>query len=237
MTQISKDPKHQKNLYLTPGQGYSLRRSSDPYRSFVVHTTNGRAGTTSQAELNFLVNSQVVSAHYLVGKDGTIYQILDPQNFVAWHAGEVHRPQYANFSSIGVEVHFTPRETYWNGRMWAGLTRLARMYPALEFVTHRAIARPVGRKIDPSGVTDPQFNNWRVSIKDPHRLATLRVNTNLRGTPFFGNNIIQVLPQGLTVVVSAQPVPGSVYNNNQMWYYCNWLGYVHASLIDLGEEV
>lgn len=121
--------------------------------------------------------------------------------------------------------------------MWAGLTRLSRMYANLEFVTHRAIARPVGRKIDPSGVTDAQFTNWRTSINDPHRLATLKVNTNLRSVPFFGNNIIQVLPQGTTVVVSAQPVPGSVYNNNQMWYYCNWLGYVHASLIELGEPV
>jgi len=202
-----------------------------------VHTTNGRAGTSSQAELNFLVNSRAVSAHYLVGKDGQIFQILDPSSYVAWHAGEVHRQQYSNFYSIGVEVHFTPREVHWNGYMWAGLTRLARMFPSLEFVTHRAIARPTGRKIDPSGVTNPQFENWKKAIGASYRIATLKVNTNLRSVPFFGDNIIQVMPQGLTVVVSDQPATGSVYNNNESWYYCNWLGYVHGSLIDLGGTV
>jgi N-acetyl-anhydromuramyl-L-alanine amidase AmpD len=237
MTQINQDPRHQKNLKLKPGQGYSLRSGSEPYKSFVVHTTNGAAGTASSAELNFLVNSQNVSAHYLIGKDGVIYQILDPKYFVAWHAGEVSNSKYSNFYSIGVEVHFTPKEALWRGEMWAGLTRLARVYPELEFVTHRFIARPRGRKIDPSGVTDPQFTNWQTSFRNPHKLATLTVNTNLRAEPNFGNNIIQVLPKGLTVVVSAEPVTGAVYNNNQMWYYCNWLGYVHASLIEIRGDV
>jgi hypothetical protein len=202
-----------------------------------VHTTNGAAGTTSSAELNFLVNSHAVSAHYLVGKDGVIYQILDPNHFVAWHAGEVFKSEHSNLYSIGVEVHFTPKEALWRGELWAGLTRLARVYPNLEFVTHRFIARPRGRKIDPSGVTDAQFNSWRTSFKSSYKLATLVVNTNLRLNPVFGNNIIQVLPKGQTVVVSAEPVVGSVYNNNQMWYYCNWLGYVHSSLIEIRGDV
>lgn len=156
---------------------------------------------------------------------------------MAWHAGEVSSQRYSNFYSIGVEVHFTPKEGHWRGEMWAGLTRLARLYPDLEYVTHRFIARPRGRKIDPSGVTDVQFENWRKMFNKPYKFATLRVNTNLRSVPVFGDNIVQVLPKDLTVVVDPNPVEGSVYNNVSLWYYCNWLGYVHASLIDLRGDV
>jgi len=218
---------------LKPGQGYSLRTSKNPYKSFIVHTTNGGANTKSESELAFLVNSPNVSAHYLIGKNGAIYQILDPSGYVAWHAGEVNKDAYSNVNSIGVEVHFTPKEIYWNGFMWAGLTSLARKYPHIEFATHRQIAKPAGRKIDPSGVTDIQFVNWSRSINESYKLAKLRVNTNLRNFPRFGNNIIQVLPEKLTVVLSSEKTEGDVYNGSNLWYYCNWIGYVHESLVDL----
>jgi hypothetical protein len=222
---------------MSPGQGYSLRKSNDPYKSFVVHTTNGAPNSRSLAELSFLVKSPNVSAHYLVGKDGTIYQILAPENYVAWHAGEVSKDAYSNFSSIGVEVHFTPKEISWNGFMYAGLTRLARVYSNLEMVTHRFIARPAGRKIDPSGFTDAQFKQWSSNLNKEYRLAKLTVNCNVRSRAEFGNNIIGVYPKGSVVVVDKNPTEGASYNNNNLWYNANWAGYIHASLIELGETV
>lgn len=222
---------------LKPGQGYSLRTGNSPYKSFVVHTTNGAANSRSEAELAFLVNSPNVSAHYLIGKDGTIYQVLDPVHYVAWHAGEVSRDAYANLNSIGVEVHFTPKEVNWSGYMYAGLTRLARIHKGLELVTHRFIARPAGRKIDPSGFTDAQFSKWSKSLEQPYKIAKLQVNCNVRSLPEFGNNIIAVYPKGSTVVIEAIGTEGAVYNNNNLWYNCNWLGYIHASLLDIQEDV
>lgn len=150
MNQIHKNPAHQKNLICPPGTGYSLRNQKSPYKSFVVHTTNGKQNSSSAAELEFLVRSPNVSAHFFVSKVGEVFQILDPENYTAWHAGEVSKESYSNSFSIGVEVHFTPQELYWNGYMWAGLTSLVRAYPGLELVTHRQIARPLGRKVDPS---------------------------------------------------------------------------------------
>jgi N-acetylmuramoyl-L-alanine amidase len=183
------------------------------------------------------VKSPNVSAHFFISKIGNIYQVLDPGKYTAWHAGEVSKEAYSNTYAIGVEVHFTPKELYWSGYMWAGLTSLVRAYPGLELVTHRQIARPLGRKIDPSGVTDLQFVNWSKSVNEPHKLARLMANTNLRSVPRFGNNIVQVLPQKLTVVLSNEKVEGDMYNGSNLWYYCNWTGYVHDSLVDIIGEV
>lgn len=224
-------------MVLPPGQGYSLRKTSEPYRSFVVHTTNGRANTSFAAEANFLVNSKNVSAHYLISKDGVVQQLLDPTQYVAWHAGEVSKDSYTNLYAIGVEVHFTPAEMYWTGKMWAALTALYKNYLSLELVTHRQIAVPRGRKVDPSGVTDLQFQSWRRDLNKAHQFATLRVNSNVRGFPKIANNIICVYPRNWQVIVSQEPVIGDVYNGSDQWYYCNWLGYVHSSLVELGEKL
>jgi N-acetyl-anhydromuramyl-L-alanine amidase AmpD len=237
MSLIQVSPELQKNLVLPPGQGYSLRKTSEPYRSFVVHTTNGKANTKFTAEANFLVNSKNVSAHYLISKEGVIEQILDPNQFVAWHTGEVSKDNYTNLYAIGVEVHFTPAELYWTGKMWAALTALYKQNASLELVTHRQIAVPRGRKIDPSGVTDLQFLSWRRDLNKAHRLATLRVNSNVRGFPRIANNVVCVYPRNWQVVVGADSVSGDAYNGSDQWYYCNWLGYVHSSLVELGEHL
>ena len=228
---------HQKNQVLRPGQGYSVRNGVASYKSFVVHTTNGVAGSNSQSELNYIVNSPNISAHYFIDKLGTIYQVLDPTRYVAWHTGEVSKDAYSNYYAVGVEMHFSPKELYWTGEMWAALTKLARCYSDLERVTHRYIARPVGRKIDPSGVIDSQFSKWSSLLQNPYISAKLRVNTNIRSLPQFGLNIVGVLPAQLTVVVGKNPVVGDVYNGSNLWYYCNWLGFVHGSLLDLGGDI
>lgn len=86
-------------------------------------------------------------------------------------------------------------------------------------------------------MTDLQFINWSRAVNEPHKLARLMANANLRSVPRFGNNIIQVLPQKLTVVLSHEKVEGDLYNGSNLWYYCNWIGYVHESLVDVIGEV
>jgi N-acetyl-anhydromuramyl-L-alanine amidase AmpD len=222
---------------LKPNQGYHLRPSNVPYKSFIVHTTNGAPNSKTENELRFLVTSPAVSAHYLVGKKGEIYQILDPEKYIAWHAGAVATAEQSNTASIGVEVHFTPAEIDWTAEMWVGLTRLARMYNHLNILTHREIAVPKGRKIDPSGVTDAQFVSWKTSLHKSYKIAKTLNNLNVRKTPLFENNIIRTYPMNRSVVVDSTPVEGAVYNNSNLWYYCNWLGYVHSSLLELGGDV
>jgi N-acetyl-anhydromuramyl-L-alanine amidase AmpD len=238
MNLIQINPQYQKNLLLPPGQGYSVRKTAEPYRSLVVHTTNGKAGTKFENEVKFLATSKNVSAHYIISKAGVIQQILDPANYAAWHAGEVVKEQYSNLYAIGVEVHFTAAELYWTGKMWGALTNLCRINSTLELVTHRQIAVPKGRKIDPSGVSDLQFTSWRLDYKKPHQYGVLKVNTNVRQSPHINaTNITAVYPKNLEVVINAAPIEGDSYNGSSLWYYCNWLGYIHASLVSVGGEV
>lgn len=183
------------------------------------------------------MHSPNISAHYFIDKSGVIHQVLDPEKYVAWHAGEVSRDAYSNYYSIGVEVHFSPKELYWTGEMWIALTKLAQCYGGLARVMHRQIARPIGRKIDPSGVTDGQFANWSNQINETPIVGRLRVNSNIRSSPKFDLNIVGVLPANLSVALSPKPVVGDLYNSSNLWYYCNWLGFVHASLIDFGGEL
>lgn len=163
--------------------------------------------------------------------------MLDPEKFIAWHAGAVSSANHSNTASIGVEVHFTPAEIDWNASMWAGLTRLARMYAHLDILTHREIAIPKGRKIDPSGVTDAQFVSWKKSLNRSYRFASTLYNVNVRKSPTIEQNIIRTYPVNRQLIVDSVPVEGEVYNNNNLWYYCNWLGYVHSSLLELGGDV
>lgn len=155
--------------------GGPAKRSGSAITSIIIHTTNGSVGSTLTNEANFLYASPEVSAHFLVGKQGQILQILDPQ-WIAWHVGAVNDPSCDNAHSIGIENHFTPGEV-WTDNMHTALGELVltllRAYPSItKVVTHRSVAiftkgakkGQLGRKIDPSGWSDRDFNAWRDAI-------------------------------------------------------------------------
>jgi hypothetical protein len=152
-----------KNLTTKIGWGWDRRVKSPQEYTIVIHTTNGRQGSSFQAELSFLLTSPDVSAHYLVGKDGRIVETL-PVALRAWHAGRASKPEYSNNYTIGIEQHYTPNEpnipilkttTYDLAR------HLMIAHRIKDVVMHRTIAVPVGRKIDPSNFTDSEFEAWR----------------------------------------------------------------------------
>lgn len=149
--------------------GYDWR--SGAIKSIVLHSTNGKFGSSFSAEANYLADSPDVSAHFLVGKDGRIACIVPP-SFRAWHAGEVSPPAFSNDTSLGIECHFTPHEV-WPQAGQDALTWLVKQvitqYGITEhnIETHRKVAIPPGRKIDPSNLTDAQFYAWRASLFTP----------------------------------------------------------------------
>lgn len=134
----------------------------------IVHTTNGNPGSSFSGEAQYLRNSNDVSAHYLVGKQGQIAMILPP-HLMAFHAGEA-RPGWQNETTIGIEVHHAIGEA-WTDAQRQALTwlvlRLLEQHaiPARRVETHRAVALPPGRKIDPSDWSDQDFYNWRNSLR------------------------------------------------------------------------
>lgn len=164
---------YDKSRFCRPGQGYQARDSNDPQPTrIIIHTTNGKAGTTFEAEARFLAQSHDVSAHYIVGKRGQIARILRPQDYIAWHAGRT-RLGWDNGPAIGIEVHNTPAEGDFTPLMLdtlgALVLEICEAYPIGNLVesmqTHRYVALPAGRKIDPSGLNDLTFVTWRKSLQ------------------------------------------------------------------------
>lgn len=160
------DTTYQKNFKHPHGHGYNATPTRAPM-SVVIHSTNGRKGSSFAGEAKFLRESPTVSAHYLVGKAGQIALIL-PEQMSAWHAGAAISP-FGNARSIGIELHHAVGEDYPRAQMEALtwlvkdiITRLDIEEPAID--THRAIALPTGRKVDPSDWNDEDFYRWRAEL-------------------------------------------------------------------------
>jgi len=149
------------------GNGFDRRTNNIKPASIVVHTTNGRKNSNFLKEAAYIYGSNNISSHYLIGKDGSIIQFLSPA-YRAWHAGAVNDSRFNNNNSIGIECHYTPGEGAWTTAMHHALTELVNSLDITYNIkspelieTHRHVAIPVGRKIDPSGFPDAEFYVWR----------------------------------------------------------------------------
>src|SRR5512143_1087954 len=94
-----------------------------------------------------------VSAHYLVGRDGTVYQLVD-ERARAWHAGAARWGAITdvNSSSLGIELVNDGEEPYAEPQIVALLALLADIrqryrIPAANFIGHADVAPR--RKVDP----------------------------------------------------------------------------------------
>jgi len=97
-----------------------------------------------------------VSAHYLIARDGRIYQLVD-ERYRAWHAGRSRWAADAdlNSSSIGVELDNNGAEPFPPEQIEALLGLLADLktryrIPTANFIGHADVAP--GRKVDPSAL-------------------------------------------------------------------------------------
>lgn len=132
--------------------------------STVEPTTEGTMGI-------FLTPSRRVSAHFVVGKDGRVVQMV-PVEKRAWHAGPsvLEGARSVNDFSVGIEMvnlndgkdPYTPEQM----QAVAGIIRFLRSrynIPDSRIVSHAQIALPVGRKTDPAGF---DFDRIRAIAKE-----------------------------------------------------------------------
>jgi N-acetylmuramoyl-L-alanine amidase len=111
-----------------------------------------------------------VSAHYLIGRDGSIIQLVD-ERARAWHAGESKwgADTDLNSNSLGIELDNNGHEAFPEVQISALLRLLADIkeryrIPAANFLGHADVAP--GRKVDPSGyfpwktLADHGFGLW-----------------------------------------------------------------------------
>ncbi|MBI3093413.1 MAG: N-acetylmuramoyl-L-alanine amidase [Rhodocyclales bacterium] len=131
-----------------PSPNFDQRRPN-----FVIlhQTTNDNVGQA----LATLTNPQRrVSAHYLIGRDGAVMQLVD-EAARAWHAGESRWGGMSdlNSASIGIELDNTGAEEFAEPQILALLALLDELrtrhaIPAANYLAHGDVAPT--RKVDPS---------------------------------------------------------------------------------------
>ncbi len=131
-----------------PSPNHGERR---PQYVILHHTTNS---TAEQALATLTRPASQVSAHYLVGRDGRIYYLVDELRR-AWHAGDSYwgGNRDLNSASIGIELDNTGDEPFADAQIDAlivllrDITTRWRM-PPQNILAHGDVAP--GRKTDPS---------------------------------------------------------------------------------------
>ena len=118
----------------------------------VIHHTSD--DTAEQALATLTDPLREVSAHYLVGRDGTIWQLVDERKR-AWHAGVSHwgADTDVNSDSIGIELDNDGDEPFPDAQIQSLLALLSDLktrydIPTANFVGHADVAPD--RKVDPS---------------------------------------------------------------------------------------
>jgi len=137
-----------KDADFTPAMHYDLRR---PNYVIIHHTAQNSIAQTIRT---FQVPHSKVSAHYVIGRDGRVVQMLNDYDR-AWQAGKSKWGSVTdiNSSSIGIELDNNGRETFSDAQINALLVLLDTLktkyyIPQLNFIGHADIAP--SRKDDPN---------------------------------------------------------------------------------------
>jgi N-acetylmuramoyl-L-alanine amidase len=136
-----------------PAKWQASPNFDDRKPNFVIlhHTSDD---TADQALHTLADPMRSVSAHYLIGRDGTIIQLVD-ERARAWHAGESKwgADTDLNSASLGIELDNNGHEPFADAQISALLRLLADIreryhIPAANFLGHADVAPK--RKTDPS---------------------------------------------------------------------------------------
>jgi len=143
---------------LRPQSDGSLRMEASPNfderrpNLVVLHHTSD--STLDEALTTLTTPERKVSAHYLIGRDGEIVQLVEEKDR-AWHAGQSWWGGNTdiNSASIGIELDNDGEEPFPDAQIDVLLTLLGDLQqryniPRANFVGHADVAP--GRKVDPS---------------------------------------------------------------------------------------
>ena len=138
--------------------GYS-KSSSRTIDTIIIHSSYNALDNDTYS-VNKLINeykSYGVSPHYLIARDGNVYQLVSDKN-IAYHAGESKMPDgrtNVNNFSLGIEIMTTESDSPTDAQ-YASLINLIKYikskYKIKNILGHNQIA--TGRK------TDPWNFNW-----------------------------------------------------------------------------
>lgn len=145
---IRQEPVNPGGLNFVGTTNFNLRK---PNYVIIHHTAQN---STEQTLKTFTTVKTQVSAHYVIGRDGVVYQMLNDY-LRAWHGGTAKWGNVTdiNSSSIGIELDnngFEPFSDPQINSLLGVLANLKKTYniPAANFIGHSDIAP--GRKVDPN---------------------------------------------------------------------------------------
>lgn len=229
---------------LTIGTGYDRRPTHRKPESIIVHTTNGKRGTLFESEARYIYKSPAIGAHYLVGKSGQIIQFLEPGRYRAWHAGACF-VEYNNARSIGIECHHAVGES-WTVKQRSALTELVKLLmaqfsiPTTRIETHRRVALPAGRKVDPSDWSDRDFYVWRETLTAKTARYRVRTDTQIgvtvRAKPSAKAERVMAVSAG--TLIEGRPVTGESvtlagFGTSDQWLEITPDTYIWLPLLEL----
>jgi N-acetylmuramoyl-L-alanine amidase len=149
----------------------------------IIHYTAQKSADETLAA--FTRTSSQVSAHYVIGKDGKVYHMLNDY-LRAWHAGLSKWGSITdmNSCSIGIELDNTGDEPFTDVQMNSLLALLAKLkkdynIPTANFIAHADIA-PV-RKPDPG-----TYFPWRKMAE--------------HGFSYWSDDVLELAPENFDVV-------------------------------------
>ena len=167
-------PEHNPLAQWVPSPNVDARRPV----IIVLHATEQHSAQQSLDTLRTANSKGPVSAHYLIGKDGVIYQLVD-DGARAWHAGGGRWGTITdvNSASIGIEIDNAVGQAYSDAQITALLrllddvtTRLS--IPKTQVIGHADLAPT--RKRDPGALfpwqrlADAGFGLWpQAALQDP----------------------------------------------------------------------
>ncbi len=138
----------------------------------IIHHT--AQNSTEQTLKTFTTPKTQVSAHYVIGRNGEIYQMLNDY-LRAWHGGAAKWGNLTdiNSSSIGIELDNNGFEPFSASQINGLLSVLANLkkthnIPAANFIGHSDIAP--GRKVDPNitfpwkALAEKGYGLWQDSV-------------------------------------------------------------------------
>jgi N-acetyl-anhydromuramyl-L-alanine amidase AmpD len=147
--------------------GYKPSESKREVKALIIHSTFNASFPNTQHPDTFSVDGVIkqfekydVAAHYLIARDGNVYELVEPNN-IAFHAGKSQLPDGTadvNSCSIGIEIMCTytvgPNEA-----QYASLRKLIDQLDAeykFKYILGHFDISP-GRKTDPWHFKDDGF--------------------------------------------------------------------------------
>jgi len=140
-----------------PSPNFGERPINSPINSIVLHATV--IPTTEGTIQRFLDPVAQVSAHFVVGREGRIVQMV-PIEKRAWHAGVSTWDGMKDMNNVSVGIEMVNlndgKDPYPDAQVQAvaGIIRFVRsryLVPDEHIVSHAQVAIPQGRKSDPLG--------------------------------------------------------------------------------------